>query len=184
MSAPSLPHTSRTRLVPLTSSRQIHMLSVGHGSTQVVFLHGVGGSPELYYEILERAAQELDLTLFCPWLPNHGQSSTMSSYAEVVSTLLEWQRAVGIPPGLWVGHSIGGFLAVGAAHVDHDSVRSVLTIGAPLGAPHTKRPITSTYLVPRLTYLAVEAALFGTAPSSMRGSRVITGGCGRLKPTR
>jgi pimeloyl-ACP methyl ester carboxylesterase len=140
-----------------TSRIRIDTLVVGHGTTKVVFLHGLGGTPLLYYWLLQMLARELDLTIYCAFLPNHGESSNLSTFAEIDSALAEWAAELSLLKVPWIGHSIGAYFALAMAIYHPELVSEVVALAPPVAAPHDRRPLTPVFLAPRLGYLGLEA---------------------------
>jgi pimeloyl-ACP methyl ester carboxylesterase len=80
----------------------------------LLLIHGAGGS----HLVWPGAVRSLPgATVYALDLPGHGRSwgrgrSSIADYARVV---VEWMATSGVPPAIWVGHSMGGAIAQWAA---------------------------------------------------------------------
>lgn|GEM_PF-1714534 len=100
------------------------------GSEAVVFLHGWLMSPEIWRSAMD--ALHRDVRCIAPWQPAHGPTMappagfTMDAWADwTVRTL----TAMGVERALFVGHSMGGFLAQNIAIRHPDMVAGLCLVG-------------------------------------------------------
>jgi pimeloyl-ACP methyl ester carboxylesterase len=98
------------------------------GRPPLVLIHGAGGThlhwPPRIRRLQGRAVYALDL-------PGHGVShgpgqSTIAGYRQTVET---WMLALGLPPVVAVGHSMGGALALTLALDAPDRVAGLVLVG-------------------------------------------------------
>ncbi len=94
----------------------------------VVLLHGAGASHLSWPAALRRWPCA---TTFVPDLPGHGRSGgpgrdTIEGYADVVRA---WQRAAGLSPAVWIGHSLGGAVVLALALRYPEVCRKLVLIG-------------------------------------------------------
>jgi len=116
----------------------------GQGS-HVLLLHGFGGSVDAWGEAVLSGLAERHRVLAVD-LPGHGQSDGPAEpdrYAlpEVVEALSFLLGALGVPRAHWVGYSMGGRVALGAAVLAPERVeRLVLESASPgLAGPDERR---------------------------------------------
>ncbi|MGH8972045.1 MAG: alpha/beta fold hydrolase [Acidimicrobiia bacterium] len=96
---------------------------------RVVLLHGFTQGPGSWAGIAERLAGEHDLVI--PTLPGHdGAGEITGTFEEEVAALAE---AVGPPPAVWVGYSMGGRLTLRIALERPDLVERLVLLGATAG---------------------------------------------------
>ena len=98
----------------------------------VVLVHGLGGTVENWRGLAPALAR--GHRVLVPDLPGHGLSEPLSGkvrdldpYADAVLALLD---AEGIDGAAWVGHSLGGVIALRAAVRRPDAVRGIVLAGA------------------------------------------------------
>ncbi len=126
-----------------TGTGKINYLRQGEVGESAVLLHGFGG--DLNNWLFNHHALSAERSVYAFDLPGHGGSSKQVGDGSVVSlaeTLHEACKALGIEKADWVGHSMGGALALQTVKVHPESVRSLTLIaGAGLGTE-----INSDYL--------------------------------------
>lgn len=106
--------------------------AVGGDGPPIVLVHGLGGTIENWRAMtLELARRHRVLV---PDLPGHGASEPLPGkirdldpYADVVVSMLE---AEGLAGAVWVGHSLGGVVALRAAVRSPGMVRGIVLAGA------------------------------------------------------
>jgi pimeloyl-ACP methyl ester carboxylesterase len=105
---------------------------VGGAGPPIVLVHGLGGMASNWRLVAPDLARERRVIV--PELPGHGGSAPLESpetidpYAEAVLAVAEAEDAV---PAPWVGHSLGGLVALSAAVRRPDAVAGlVLAAGA------------------------------------------------------
>jgi len=100
---------------------------VGGEGPLVVLVHGLGGLASNWRLIAPSLAREYRVLL--PEIPGHGgseplhEAQTLDPYAEALLRVVEEEGAV---PAAWVGHSLGGLLALRAAVLRPEAVSGVV----------------------------------------------------------
>ena len=115
---------------------------------RIVFLHGLGGSPELMMLLLEHLAITHDATILAPHLPCHGHTSDVASYPEFIDRIAEWFDRFELSGVPVIGHSLGALTLVHLASIRPDLVSGGVCLALP-----TKRPAT------QIKYQALMATL-------------------------
>jgi pimeloyl-ACP methyl ester carboxylesterase len=125
----------------------VRYLVGGHGPP-VLLVHGLGGLASNWRLIAPALAAERRVIV--PDLPGHGGSdplgtaSSVDPYAEAVLRVAE---AEGASPAPWVGHSLGGLLALRAAVLRPDAVSGVvLAAGAGISSATRAAEVTLAVL--------------------------------------
>jgi len=101
------------------------------GMSAIIFIHGLGGSRQVFIEAFESGRFER-YNLFAPDLPGHGNSPGGIEYS--VTAMLQCIEAIithfNIPHCILVGHGFGGDLACWIAHrtLGQKIVRGVISI--------------------------------------------------------
>jgi len=109
---------------------RIRYLAGGSGPP-VVLVHGLGGAASNWRLIAPELARERRVLV--PELPGHGRSgplggaTSLDPFAEIVLAVLELEEAL---PAAWVGHSLGGLVAVRAAVLRPEAVTGVVLAAA------------------------------------------------------
>ncbi len=98
------------------------------GRPPLILIHGAGGDGTFWPPQLRRMRGE---EIYAPDLPGHGSSpgegaATIGGYAE---RLLDWARALDLPPAVWAGHSMGGAIALMLALRAPRRVAGLLLLG-------------------------------------------------------
>lgn len=80
----------------------------------LVLIHGAGGSHQVWPGALRNLP---GATVYALDLPGHGRSRGRgrSSIAEYADRIVNWMEKVGLSRAVWVGHSMGGAIALWAA---------------------------------------------------------------------
>lgn len=106
--------------------------AVGGDGPPVVLVHGLGGTIENWRGIAPELARRHRVLV--PDLPGHGGSEPLPGeirdldpYTDAVVSMLE---AEGIGGAVWVGHSLGGVVALRAAVRRPEAVRGIVLAGA------------------------------------------------------
>jgi pimeloyl-ACP methyl ester carboxylesterase len=100
---------------------------VGGEGPPLVLLHGLGGMATNWRLVAPALTAERRVIL--PELPGHGGSSplegaaTIDPFAEAVLAVVESE---GLVPAPWIGHSLGGLVALRAAALRPDAVNGVV----------------------------------------------------------
>jgi len=90
----------------------IHFAEQGTGPT-VIWLHGYGEDHRIWPDFL--APFSASYRNIFPDLPGFGQSEQMAgemNLAKVAQRLVAWINELGIESAIWVGHSMGGYIAL------------------------------------------------------------------------
>jgi 2-succinyl-6-hydroxy-2,4-cyclohexadiene-1-carboxylate synthase len=96
---------------------------------RVVLLHGFTQGPGSWTEIAARLGERHEVVT--PTLPGHGGAGAVKgTFEEEAAALAE---AVGPPPAVWVGYSMGGRLALRVALDRPDLVQGLVLLGATAG---------------------------------------------------
>ena len=125
---PELPGFEERRIVYRTASIRYF---VGGSGPPLVLVHGLGGLAANWRGIAPVLAEERRVIV--PELPGHGGSSplhaapTIDPFAEAVLAVLETEGTASAP---WVGHSLGGVVALRAAVRRPDAVTGIVLAAA------------------------------------------------------
>ena len=126
-----------------TDSGRIQYLKQGVGETSVILLHGFGG--DLNNWLFNHPALSENHSVYAFDLLGHGGSSKEvgdGSIFTLTNSILQAVSRIGIENSNWVGHSLGGAIAMNAAKISPETVKSLTLIAsAGLGAE-----INSSYL--------------------------------------
>ena len=126
----------RSRFVRLRNGFRVHLLDGGAGPP-VLMLHGFTGSAAAWPTSIT-AALAADHRLLVVDLPGHGRSDSSadpSRYAlrNIVDDLVEVLDASSVERAIWIGYSMGGRVALGAARLAPDRVRGLVLESASPG---------------------------------------------------
>lgn len=107
--------------------RQLRYLVTGEGDgAPIVFVHGFGGDLDNWLFNTEQLSS--DRRAYALDLPGHGESGKqVTGFADLVSALGGFLRAVGVDHAHLVGHSMGGAVALRLA-TDHPELVASLTL--------------------------------------------------------
>ena len=126
-----------------TDSGRIQYLKQGKGEASVILLHGFGG--DLNNWLFNHPALSENHSVYAFDLLGHGGSSKEvgdGSIFTLTNSILQAVSRIGIENSNWVGHSLGGAIAMNAAKISPETVKSLpLIASAGLGAE-----INSAYL--------------------------------------
>ena len=122
--------------------------AVGGDGTPLVLVHGLGGTIENWRALAPALAARHRLLV--PDLPGHGGSSLLREAPDVdalADAVLEIVDAEKIRDAVWVGHSLGGLVALRAAVLRPDAVRGlVLAAAAGIGSATRAARVTLAVL--------------------------------------
>ena len=126
-----------------TDSGRIQYLKQGEGEASVILLHGFGG--DLNNWLFNHPALSENHSVYAFDLLGHGGSSKEvgdGSIFTLTNSILQAVSRIGIENSNWVGHSLGGAIAMNVAKISPETVKSLTLIAsAGLGAK-----INSSYL--------------------------------------
>ena len=126
-----------------TDSGRIQYLKQGDGESSVILLHGFGG--DLNNWLFNHPALSENHSVYAFDLLGHGGSSKEvgdGSIFTLTNSILQAVSRIGIENSNWVGHFLGGAIAMNAAKISPETVKSLTLIAsAGLGAE-----INSAYL--------------------------------------
>ena len=126
-----------------TDSGRIQYLKQGEGEASVILLHGFGG--DLNNWLFNHPALSENHSVYAFDLLGHGGSSKEvgdGSIFTLTNSILQAVSRIGIENSNWVGHSLGGAIAMNVAKISPETVKSLTLIAsAGLGAE-----INSAYL--------------------------------------
>jgi 2-succinyl-6-hydroxy-2,4-cyclohexadiene-1-carboxylate synthase len=115
----------------------VRVIGTGGSSPPLLLLHGFSGSSASWGEsLLERLC--VGRRLIAVDLPGHGESdvpleSGRFAFASVVADLTDLLDVLDVPSAVWVGYSMGGRLALGAALLVPDRVSKLVLESASPG---------------------------------------------------
>jgi pimeloyl-ACP methyl ester carboxylesterase len=122
--------------------------AVGGAGPPLVLVHGLGGTIENWRALAPPLAERHRVVV--PDLPGHGRSAPLPEapdldpLAEAVFAVADAEQARG---AVWVGHSLGGVVALRAAVLRPDAVRAlVLAAAAGIGSTSRGAKVTLTVL--------------------------------------
>ena len=126
-----------------TDSGRIQYLKQGEEEASVILLHGFGG--DLNNWLFNHSVLSENHSVYAFDLLGHGGSSKEvgdGSIFTLTNSILQAVSRIGIENSNWVGHSLGGAIAMNAAKISPETVKSLTLIAsAGLGAE-----INSAYL--------------------------------------
>jgi len=98
------------------------------GQPPLVLVHGAGGTRLHWPPTLRRLP---GVEVYALDLPGHGEApgpwqSTIEGYRQAI---VEWMQALGLPPAVIVGHSMGGALALSLALDAPERVAGIVLVG-------------------------------------------------------
>ena len=99
----------------------------GHGP-DVVLVHGWAQHGGIWTDVTRALSADFRVTV--PDLPGHGRSRDFLPRAFTAESLAEEVRRVLPGPAIWVGWSLGGFVALAAAQRYPQSVAKLVLVGA------------------------------------------------------
>ena len=105
--------------------------AVGGDGEPLVLVHGLGGTIENWLALAPPLAR--DHRVIVPDLPGHGRSGLLPEARDVdalAEAVLEIMEAEGAMGAVWIGHSLGGLVALRAAALRPEAVRGVVLAAA------------------------------------------------------
>ena len=133
------------RIKDLSGGGRLHYLEAGaarDGASPIVLVHGIGGTLRHFSStILDRLAEER--RVIAVDRPDCGYSEAPPGYAGGLEAqarvLVDGLAEIGVERAIWVGHSLGGAVALRAA-LDRPQAVAGLALIAPAAYPFTPRP--------------------------------------------
>ena len=191
----SYPYPKEKQVWSERGSVDVYVAEIGNASEQrpsLVLLHPWGGNALIWEKLVKKLPTQQHIVLID--LPGHGKSGKpLGSYppARMAAATLDVISNLELERPILIGNSLGGATAIETAILEPGSVRALVLIGAPGGAPHPTvirslvtsftKPIdiqTASESVVRLLWLLVGQTRDSTltkmvesAWSSPRGSR-------------
>lgn len=104
---------------------------------EVVFLHGLGGSPEGML-MLEWLAARHNVTVLAPHLPCHGRTSDVATYSDFIGRIVQWCEHFGLSQANMIGHSLGALTLLYLADSRPDLVSAGICLAMPTTRPARK----------------------------------------------
>lgn len=157
--------------------------AVGGSGTPLVLVHGLGGTIANWRAIAEQLAAEHRVVV--PDLPGHGGSAplpaapTVDVFADAVLAVVEAEGAL---PAVWVGHSLGGLVAVRAAVRRPGAVRGLVLAAAAGVSSGTRSAEVTLSLLGLIQPGRILAPLRGPLSRSRLGRRLVFGWWGAADP--
>ncbi|MGE9290855.1 MAG: alpha/beta fold hydrolase, partial [Puniceicoccales bacterium] len=106
----------------------VRVLSEGEGSVNppLIILHGLLGSSRNWLTVGRSLGE--DRAVYALDLPDHGESEWTDdpSFGEMAGRILEWPKSHGIDQADWLGHSLGGKVAMRVASDQPSAVRKLV----------------------------------------------------------
>ncbi|KPM43016.1 hypothetical protein AK830_g3556 [Neonectria ditissima] len=129
---------SATSALTQINSKSLHYRSLGSGSDQVVFVHGLGGSLETWTPLISVLALEESHTLHLFDLEGHGLSPThplsevtIESLAADIRGVFDHAQIAQSNPATLVAHSMGSLAAIQFALDNSGLVKKLILVGPP-----------------------------------------------------
>ncbi len=118
-------------------------LAVGGADCPVVLVHGAGGNHLHWPPPLRRLPGVRTLAVD---LPGHGRSEGVGAQRieEYARGLAAWAEGLGLPPALWVGHSMGGAIVLALVREQPEKVAALGLVGTGARLPVNPRLLEST----------------------------------------
>lgn len=121
---------SRYEYDATVAGRRLHYLDVGTGDRVFILIHGMGGRWQNWLENVPGLAEHgrvlaLDLPGFGRSQPSEGRV-TLEGFADVAAELV---RSLGIGRAVFVGHSLGGQVALRIGSRHPDLAEAVVSVG-------------------------------------------------------
>lgn len=141
---PASPHahytTARPRneMIRLPGGFAFDTLIINPGcERQIVFLHGLGGSPGGML-MLEWLAARHNVTVLAPHLPCHGRTSDVAVYGDFIGRIAQLCDHFGLSQANMIGHSLGALTLLYLADSRPDLVSAGVCLAMPITRPARK----------------------------------------------
>lgn len=105
--------------------------AIGGSGPRVVLVHGLGGTIENWRALAPALARTHRVLV--PDLPGHGRSAALPEARDIdalAAAVLAIDEIEGLAPAAWVGHSLGGLIALRAAVLSPRAVRGIVLAAA------------------------------------------------------
>ncbi len=147
----------------------------------VVLIHGAGGT-HLYWPSEIRRLEPY--RIFAPDLPGHGKSGGpgLQSVRAYTTSLMKWLDALNLSRAVFVGHSLGGAIALTIALEFPENVLGLGLLGA--GVRMRVHPDILENLVNETTYRLAVEAIIALAFSPQAPARLVELATKRMSETR
>lgn len=167
--------------MPIAASIYHHAYQSGEGRLPIVLVHGAGGQRLSWPAEIRRLA---GYRVFALDLPGHGRSGghgqqSAQGYARAI---LDWMEALELRQAVFVGHSMGGAIALSLALDLPEAVLGLGLIGA--GARLRVRPDILESLASEVTFQAAVRMILSASFSPSTPSRLVELAGARLAETR
>jgi len=120
------------RIVVLPGGFKMNVLAINPGApAAVLFLHGVGGSPDLLRHPLSSLARKHNVTIYAPYLPCHGSSDDVDSFPELLDVMGQTAEQLGLQNSVFIGHSLGAHIVMRLAESRPDLISAGVALAMP-----------------------------------------------------
>lgn len=120
--------------------------AIGGSGPRLVLVHGLGGTIENWRALAPALARRYRVLV--PDLPGHGRSAALPEAPDIdalAHAVLAIYETEGLAPAAWIGHSLGGLVALRAAVLQPRAVRGiVLAAAAGIGSSSRAAEVTLT----------------------------------------
>jgi pimeloyl-ACP methyl ester carboxylesterase len=169
--------------MPVTASIYFHLFEGSEEGKRppVVLIHGAGGTHLSWPPQLRRLT---GYRVYAPDLPGHGKSNGvgLQSIPAYTQKMVEWLGACGLHSAVFVGHSMGGAIALSLALDYPQHVQALGLIGADSNL-HVNPVLLDAASSPN-TYLGAVEKSVAWSFSSKTSERLVELACKRMAETR
>lgn len=109
---------------------KIPYCTLGEGKP-IVLVHGLGLSFEEWEKNIETMAQYGKIyALDLPGFGHADKPERVLSCRELAEAALDWAEGIGLEPGVWLGHSLGGEVALWAGALKPEQISGIVLVGS------------------------------------------------------